>query len=183
MAGGLLFDLGSHLVDQAVVLFGPPVSVYAEVIARRVEVAVDDDMFVALTHAGGERSHLWASAVTPLLGPRFRVLGSTGGYVSWGLDPQEDALKAGGVPGTPGWGQLPEDRWGRLGTDASSERIETEPGAYQRYYEAIAASLLRGLPVPVPAAESVRVIEILEAARESSRTGTVVGFPRTPGPS
>ena len=79
--GGLLYDLGSHLVDQALRLLGPVADVYAEIDVRRAGVAADDDTFIALTHASGARSHLWAGAVAPRLGPRFRVLGSRAGYV------------------------------------------------------------------------------------------------------
>ncbi len=129
-AGGLLFDLGSHLVDQAVVLFGPPTSVYAEVDRRRAGAAVDDDVFVALAHHGGVRSHLWASAVAGRAGPRFRVLGSQQGYVVWGMDPQEDTLKGGELPGRPGveWGASPESHWGTVGVGDEVEPVETEPG-------------------------------------------------------
>ena len=97
-AGGLLIDLGSHLIDQAIQLFGRRESVYAELDRRRVGVTVDDDAFVALKHDSGVRSHLWMSALAGQQGPRFRLLGSTGAYESFGLDGQEDALAAGGDP-------------------------------------------------------------------------------------
>ncbi|MFD2122880.1 Gfo/Idh/MocA family oxidoreductase [Streptomyces cirratus] len=97
--GGLLYDLGSHVVDQALVLFGPAVRVYAETDVRRAGAEADDDTFIAITHAGGVRSHLYVSATTAQLGPRFRVLGSRAGYVKYGLDPQEAALREGLRPG------------------------------------------------------------------------------------
>ncbi len=96
--GGLLYDLGSHVVDQALVLFGPAASVYAESDIRRAGAETDDDTFIAITHANGVRSHLYVSATTAQLGPRFRVLGSTAGYVKYGLDPQEAALRDGRPP-------------------------------------------------------------------------------------
>ncbi|WP_197370535.1 Gfo/Idh/MocA family protein, partial [Streptomyces clavuligerus] len=96
--GGLLYDLGSHLVDQALTLFGPVVRVYAEADVRRSGAEADDDTFIALTHAGGVRSHLYLSATAAQLGPRFRVLGSSAGFVKYGLDPQEAALRAGARP-------------------------------------------------------------------------------------
>ncbi|MYU19616.1 Gfo/Idh/MocA family oxidoreductase, partial [Streptomyces sp. SID8361] len=119
--GGLLYDLGSHLVDQALTLFGPVESVYAEADVRRPEARTDDDTFIALTHTGGVRSHLWMSATTAQLGPRFRVLGSESGYVKYGLDPQEAALRDGLRPGGPSaeWGAEPEGDWGRLGAGES----------------------------------------------------------------
>ncbi|MBQ0983663.1 Gfo/Idh/MocA family oxidoreductase [Streptomyces sp. F63] len=109
--GGLLYDLGSHLVDQALVLFGPAVRVYAESAVRRPGAEADDDTFIAVTHANGVNSHLWMSATTAQLGPRFRVLGSSAGYVKYGLDPQEQALRDGlrppGTAGTPGTAGAP----------------------------------------------------------------------------
>ncbi len=86
--GGLLYDLGSHVVDQALALFGPAASVYAESDIRRPGAETDDDTFFALTHTNGVRSHLYVSATTAQLGPRFRVLGSKAGYVKYGLDPR-----------------------------------------------------------------------------------------------
>ena len=97
--GGLLYDLGSHVVDQALTLFGPVTRVYAEADIRRPGAETDDDTFIALTHANGVRSHLYASATTAQLGPRFRVLGSVAGYVKYGLDPQEADLRDGKRPG------------------------------------------------------------------------------------
>jgi predicted dehydrogenase len=171
-AGGLLFDLGSHLVDQAVVLFGAPVSVYAEVAARRPGAVVDDDVFVALEHPGGERSHLWATMLASEPAPRFRVLGERGAYVKAGLDPQEDQLKAGKRPGDAGWGEDPEP--GRLAAGDASEPVPTEPGAYERFYASVAGALRDGAPLPVEPGEAARVIEILEAARASAREHRVV---------
>lgn len=106
--GGLLYDLGSHVVDQALVLFGPAVRVYAETDVRRPGAETDDDTFLALTHANGVRSHLYVSATTAQLGPRLRVLGSRAGYVKYGLDPQEGALREGLRPGGDlPWGEEP----------------------------------------------------------------------------
>ena len=147
-AGGLLFDLGSHLIDQALALFGPAVDVYAELDRRRPGVLVDDDAFVALSHASGVRSHLWTSNVAAHAGPRFRVLGSRAAYVKAGLDLQEARLRAGERPG-PGWGVEPRDAWGALWVDGDCRPIETVAGAYPHFYEAVAAALLDGSPPPV----------------------------------
>ncbi|MEA2298397.1 MAG: scyllo-inositol 2-dehydrogenase, partial [Solirubrobacteraceae bacterium] len=103
--GGLLLDLGTHLVDQACRLFGPPVRVYAELDGRRPGAQVEDDVFVALEHGGGERSHLWMSSVAPLSGPRLRVSGLDAGLETFGLDPQEAQLTDGLRPGDPDYGR------------------------------------------------------------------------------
>ncbi|MDN0197059.1 Gfo/Idh/MocA family oxidoreductase [Streptomyces sp. S.PNR 29] len=178
--GGLLYDLGSHVVDQALVLFGPVTSVYAESVIRRAGAETDDDTFLALTHAGGVRSHLYVSATAAQLGPRFRVLGSQAGYVKYGLDPQEAALREGERPGTgTGWGVEPESMWGRVGAGESpltgGGRPEpTLPGDYPAYYAAVAKALLEGGPNPVSAREAAAALDVLEAARRSARDGVAV---------
>ncbi|MEV0691476.1 Gfo/Idh/MocA family oxidoreductase [Streptomyces sp. NPDC050388] len=172
--GGLLYDLGSHVVDQALVLFGPVTSVHAEVDIRREGARTDDDTFIALTHANGVRSHLYVSATTAQLGPRFRVLGSKAGYVKHGLDPQEAALRDGLRPGAgSGWGTEPEELWGRVGSGESpvtgGGRPEpTLPGDYPAYYTAVAKALREGGPNPVTAREAAAALDVLEAARRSA---------------
>jgi predicted dehydrogenase len=173
-AGGVLYDLGSHLVDQALVLFGPVTEVYAERDARRPGAQVDDDAFAALRHASGVRSHLWMSQVTPHAGPRLRVLGDRAAYVKHGLDVQEDALRAGGSPGDTGWGEEPERSWGVVGGGEEWRPVPTEPGAYQRFYAGVADALLEGAPAPVPATEALAALEVLDAARRSASEGIVV---------
>jgi predicted dehydrogenase len=176
-AGGLLFDLGSHIADQAMQLFGKPTHVYAEVDRRRPGVQVDDDVFIALSHRDGVRSHLWASVLAATPGPRFRVLGLQGAFEKYGMDVQEDALAAGGVPVDDGWGREPAEQWGRLSNGDTVEVVESEPGAYQRFYTGMAEAMRSGGPPPVDVRDSIAVLEVLEAARESSRTGEVVELP------
>jgi predicted dehydrogenase len=171
---GILFDLGSHLVDQAICLFGLPSGVYAEVVGRGGPA--DDDVFVALAYPGGPQVHLWASSRAAFFGPRFRVLGSDAAYVKFGLDPQEDALRAGTLPSAPGWGQEPPERWGQLGTQDGYETVETLPGAYQEFYAGVAAHLRDGAPPPVTMADAVDGLRVLEAARESALTRGVVAL-------
>ncbi|WP_043724250.1 Gfo/Idh/MocA family protein [Nocardia asiatica] len=172
---GILLDLGSHLVDQAVSLFGPVASVYCELDRRRENITTDDDAFVALTHSGGVRSHLWMSAVAPQLGPRFRVLGSRAAYVTYGLDPQEAALRCGRRPddGTP-WGKVDAERWGVLGAEPDFAPVPTAPGAYPAFYSAMAAALLDGAPVPVDPRDAVTTLRLLTKARESAARGVTV---------
>ncbi|GAA2884397.1 Gfo/Idh/MocA family oxidoreductase [Streptosporangium fragile] len=171
---GLLYDLGSHLVDQALRLLGPAVDVYAESDVRRPGVNADDDTFIALSHAGGARSHLWVSAVTPRLGPRFRVLGSRAGYVKHGLDVQEEQLRAGLTPESPGFGEEPPERWGTLGAGDDRRVVPTERGSYARFYREVAACLLDGAPPPVDPEQAVEALAVLEAARRSVAERRVV---------
>ncbi len=177
-AGGLLYDLGSHLIDQALVLFGKPINVYAEVERRRAGVQVDDDTFVALRFASGVRAHLWMSSVAPIAGPRLRVSGLRGSYETWGLDPQEDALRAGQRPGDPGWGREPREKWGQLSTEVSGMhidgKVEMLPGAYEQFYAFLRVALVLGGPPPVDPYESLDVLRVIEAAQESARMRQVV---------
>lgn len=176
-AGGLLYDLGSHLIDQALQLFGPATQVYAELDVRRPDAEVDDDVFVALTHDSGVRSHLFMSAVTAQLGPRFRVLGSRAGYVKFGLDVQEAALRRDRRVDPAGWGEEPETSWGLLGVADETHRVRTEPGQYHRFYEGVAAAV-RGGTVPVDPLDAVAALEIIEAARLSAAEHRVVSCVR-----
>ncbi|MEW9549545.1 Gfo/Idh/MocA family oxidoreductase [Nonomuraea sp. NPDC050783] len=172
--GGLLYDLGSHLVDQALRLLGPAREVYCESDVRREGVNADDDTFIALTHAGGARSHLWAGSLAARPGPRFRVLGSAAAYVKHGMDVQEERLRAGVAPGTPGFGEDEPERWGELGTPGDQRRVRTEPGAYLDFYRGVAAALLEGAPPPVDPRSAVDVLAVLEAARRSAAQRAVI---------
>jgi predicted dehydrogenase len=173
-AGGLLYDLGSHLVDQAVELFGRPTHVYAERERRRPGAEVDDDAFVALRHEGGVLSHLWMSAVAASLGPRYRVLGLGGAYERFGLDPQEAQLAGGMVPADPAYGTETPDRWGSIVRGRERTPVPTERGAYPRHYEEVAAAIRGEGPPPVSPEEAIGLLEILEAAVASAASGAVV---------
>jgi predicted dehydrogenase len=176
-AGGLLYDLGSHLIDQARVLFGPVAEVYAELDVRRPGVTVDDDAFVALTHASGVRSHLWMSVLAAQLGARMRAMGTRGAYVKHGLDVQEAALRAGGRPDQAGWGEEPPAAWGTVGVGDDAAPVRTAPGAYPRFYAGVEAALRGAGPAPVDPADAVAALEEIEAARRSAAERRVVALP------
>lgn len=168
--GGILFDLGTHLVDQAVQLFGAVEDVHAELDTRRPGGAAEDDAFVSLLHDSGVRSHLWMSSLAAQAGPRFRVLGSRAGYTKWGLDEQEGRLKAGALPTDEGYGLEPESAWGVLGVDPDARRVPTERGSYDSFYSLLADALLRGGDLPVDPRDAVRVLEVLERIRSAVPT-------------
>jgi predicted dehydrogenase len=175
--GGTLLDFGSHLVDQALVLMGPVASVYAE--WRLRDSGLDDDVFVALTHVNGARSHLSGSWSQGAPGPRFRVTGTKGSYVVDGLmDGQEELLLHGHTPASlgPAWGAEPANRWGRFYRGDEGEIVPTAPGAWHTFYPAFARAV-RGLgPVPVHARDAVATATVLDAARRSATEGGVVRF-------
>jgi predicted dehydrogenase len=173
--GGTLLDFGAHLVDQALVLLGPVASVYAE--WRLRESGLDDDVFVALTHESGARSHLWGSWSQGAPGPRFRVTGTSGSYVNRTLmDVQEDLLIGGHTPATLGseWGAEPAERWGKVYRGDHGETVPTANGAWDTFYPAFARAV-RGLgPVPVDPRDAVVTATVLDAARRSTTEGEVV---------
>jgi scyllo-inositol 2-dehydrogenase (NADP+) len=174
VAGGLLYDLGSHLIDQALLLFGPVTAVYAELDTRRPGVTAADDVFVSLTHANGVRSHLYASALEAQATPRFRVSGSVASLVKWGFDVQEAALKAGVKPGGGAWGQEPPERWGMLGTETASAPVPTQAGDYPAFYAGVAAAIRDGAPPPVHVHEAIAMLNVIEAAQRAARERRVV---------
>ncbi len=164
--GGVLLDLGSHVVDQALHLLGPAVDVYAEVDTRRAGGRADDDCFLALTHASGARSHLWASMSAPWAGPRLVLQGTAAGWSKDGLDGQEDAQRSGTAP-------APEPD-GLLWTPDGARPYASLPGDWAAFYRAVAAAAATGSAVPVDPHEAVHVLRVLDAARESSALRTVV---------
>lgn len=164
--GGLLLDLGSHLIDQALVLFGPAREVHAEVRSVRAGANADDDDFVAIEHSSGVVSHLWMSAAAADRGPRFRLLGSGGAYVKHGLDPQEDRLKAGDDPSEHSFGVEPESAHGRFFDGETVKAIPTERGRYLTFYEMLALVLTDGSPNPVEPRDALAVVEVVETSRK-----------------
>jgi scyllo-inositol 2-dehydrogenase (NADP+) len=183
-AGGILFDLGPHLIDEVLVLLGPARSVYAEVRQLRPGAQVDDDIFLALEHSSGVRSHLSATMLAAQPGPRLSALGSRAAYVKWGLDVQEDALRSGARPADPGFGEEPRELWGRLGSEDDSRPVQTEPGRYVQFYERMERAIrargseppsvaLEDSP-PVPLEAGIATLRVIEAARTSAAQGVVV---------
>jgi predicted dehydrogenase len=177
-AGGLLYDLGAHIVDQALQLFGPAHEVYAEVDRRRPGAKVDDDTFVALQHTNGVRSHLWASALAATRNPRFRVLGDQATFTKYGLDVQEDQARSGKRPSDPNWGTEPETNAGLLGADDNTTPVPTKTGCYQRFYAQLRDTLHTNTPLPVTPESALATLHILEAAHTSATTHQVVTLPR-----
>lgn len=174
-AGGVHFDLGPHVIDQALVLLGRPTSVYAELATRRDGAHAVDDAFLALTFPGGAVAHLTASLSVGRPLPRFHVVGRHATYVGvTTMDPQEAALVEGRVPTEPGWGSVDETVWGVLGAGDRTVTVPTLPGDYGAFYRGVARSVLAGAAPPVTIDEAVAVLEVLDAARRSAAEGSVV---------
>jgi predicted dehydrogenase len=171
-AGGVVYDLGSHLVDQAIQLLGPVTDVYAEVVSF-AGTAAPDDGFLELQHAGGGRSRLWTSLNVTEPGPRFRVMGSDGAFVSWGLDVQETQLAAGIDPADPDYGMSPEEQWPVVGVGTSVAPREPVRGDYPAFYAGVAEALTSGSAMPVDPRDSAEVVRILEEAHRDFVAGPV----------
>lgn len=175
---GVLYDLGAHLIDQALDLFGTPRTVWADLGVQRSGGGAVDYVHVVLGYGDGLRVLLHAGSLIRAPGPRFEVHGDRGSFVKDGMDGQIAALLAGARPGDPGFGDEPPERYGTLTTDVAgltaTARLASVPGDYAAFYRETAAALRGEGPVPVPAEQARDVIRVIEAAVTSSRDGRVV---------
>ncbi|WP_426300961.1 Gfo/Idh/MocA family protein [Arthrobacter sp. R-11] len=161
--GGLLHDLGAHLIDQAIQLFGPVAESHGEMANHSPRSdGGETEAFVSLLHDSGVRSRLWMNGMAARNGARFHVLGSAAGYTKWGLDLQEAELAAGVRPTDPGYGIEPGDSWGILGVGDSGTPVPAERGAYPRFYAELADAVRGTGPLPVDPRESLEVLRVIE---------------------
>jgi scyllo-inositol 2-dehydrogenase (NADP+) len=180
-ANGMLFDLGPHLVDQALALFGVPETITASVRKDRDETAIEDAFDITLDYPG-LRAHCRATMLACLNAPRFLLHGTKGSFRKYGLDPQEPALVAGAkVPpmGEGNWLAENDSAWGTLTvapdpadpTTLVSTPIQTEFGDYRSYYANVRDAINGTAPLAVTPEDGYRVIRLLELARQSSAEG------------
>jgi scyllo-inositol 2-dehydrogenase (NADP+) len=171
---GVLFDLGPHLIDQALVLFGEPQAVSASVLRQRAWAQVDDAFDVCLEYSG-LRAMLRARILALLPGPHFVVHGTQGSFLKYGMDPQEELLKKGEIPCGAGWGEDPEEYWGTLSTaHGGNKKVKTEPGNYCGFYANVRDAIERGAPLAVTPEQALRTMRILELAQRSSTEGRTI---------
>lgn len=166
---GIWYDLGAHLADQALQLFGPPEAVWADLAAQR-EGALTDDYFHVQLRYGPLRAILHGGMLVAAPGPRLIVHGTRGSYIKHGLDAQEDALRAGVRPPAPDWGVDPQP--GTLtiwaGDAAETRPLPSQPGDYPAYYAALRDAILGRGANPVPPEQAIAVMRLLELARRSA---------------
>lgn len=170
--GGVTFDLGSHLIDQALQLFGPVESVRADVRTIRPGTRNDDVSMVELTHGSGVRSQLRMNRMAAQPVHRFRVLGTEAAYISYGLDGQEPALASGLSPRDPTYGETPADTWGLLGASGSAsgpQRVPMARGDYPAFYAGVAQAVRGASESPVNPESALAVTRILEQVRATFR--------------
>ncbi|MEO7687961.1 MAG: oxidoreductase [Sphingomonas sp.] len=169
--GGMLADLGPHLIDQALCLFGSPERLTADLAAQRAGVVVDD-YFELVLHYGKRRVILSGSTLIAAARPRFALHGSLGSFVKYGLDPQEPFLRAGGKAGDSGYGEEPAATYAMLTIgEHAPEVVPSARGDWRLYYEGVADAILDGAPPPVDPADALAGLELIALARRSAAEG------------
>lgn len=173
---GLWHDLGPHLIDQMLCLFGRPAAIFADIATQRPGNGAPDYFHAVLTYGHGLRAILHGSTLIPECGLRFAVHGDGGSFIKHGLDSQEDMLKAGHRPGCDGWGvdTLPGSLTRVTDMPSRPETVSGQAGDYRRYYAAVQAAIADNHANPVTADEAVAVMELIDAGYESASQGRVV---------
>ncbi|MFA6402840.1 MAG: Gfo/Idh/MocA family oxidoreductase [Salinivirgaceae bacterium] len=174
---GVFFDLGPHLIDQTVALFGMPKAVFGDIRVARNEGLVDDTFEVTLYYEK-HRAKLKAGVIVKELGPHFIIHGNKGSYVKYGLDPQENLLKEGVVPIGDDWGKEDDDRHGILnavqdGHDVRN-RFKTLNGNYMGFFDNVHEAITQGKPLTVTPETALNTIHIILTAIESSQQQKVL---------
>lgn len=173
---GILFDLGSHLIDQALMLFGTPTEVFADIRTQRKEAKVPDN-FELLLFYPDLRISLKAGTLVKEKGPAFSVFGTRGTYLKYGTDVQEEALKQGIRPADdPDWGKEPEAIWGTLDTLEQKKKLESLPGDYRKLYENVYQSITEKEPLVVTSEQARDVIKVIELAYQSHSARRAIAF-------
>jgi scyllo-inositol 2-dehydrogenase (NADP+) len=179
-AAGVLWDLGPHLLDGALVLFGEPKSITAKAILQRATSQVDDSFDVVMDY-GHTRAYLRARILAYAPGPHMLIHGTKGSFIKYGMDPQEDRLRSEKIP--PGtdwgadWGEDPEQFWGTLSIAGESPvKLKTERGDYRGFYANVRDAIAKGTPLDVPPEQALRTMRAVLLSHKSSREGRTVGW-------
>lgn len=176
---GVLFDLGPHLIDQALVLFGNPDAVFADIRTQRPRGKVDDYFEIKLFY-NTLKVTLKAGVFVMQEGPRYSLHGREGSFIKYGLDPQEERLKQGMIPEGEEWGKDEEKNWGLLNTRIKGTHykryLETEPGNYHGFYNNVHEVLVNNVKQAVTPEEALNVIRIIELARESQESKKIIPY-------
>ena len=176
---GVLYNLGSHLIDQALLLFGMPQSIFADLQIQREGGNIIDNFDLIMRYEA-LKVMLRVSYLVPKPGPKYILHGDRGSFFKSGLDPQEEALKKGAEPFGPGWGQEGEDSWGKLYWKKEQlqmdARVPSLPGNYGTFYTQLYKAIREGGKVPVAPEQALQSIQVIEAAIESHSQSRVVFF-------
>jgi scyllo-inositol 2-dehydrogenase (NADP+) len=175
--GGVLADLGPHLIDQALLLFGRPDSVSADLATQRAGGATDDYAELTL-HYDAMRVIVSATMAVAASRPRFALHGTAGSFVKYGIDPQEALLGDGMTPGAPGYGEEPPALHGAFTEPSGATRpIPTERGDYRRFYEGVVTAIRDGAPPPVDPIDAITGLDLIDLARKSAAEGRRLSVP------
>jgi predicted dehydrogenase len=176
---GILYNLGSHMLDQVLILFGKPERVSARIGIQRPGGKVDDFYDLRLEYSG-LNVIVKSSYLVREPGPMYMVHGVSGSFVKFGIDPQEEALKLHQIPGAPGWGTEPEKFWGKLNTEIDGlhfeGKVETLPGNYLGYYQNLYEAIREGKEAAVKPEQAMLVIQVIEAAIKSNQERRAIAF-------
>ncbi|MBW3543996.1 MAG: oxidoreductase [Bacteroidetes bacterium] len=172
---GIFHDLGPHLIDQALQLFGWPTQVYAHLRRERPE-ALTTDAFDFFLYYDDKTVQLSAGSLVSAPAPRFKLSGTKGSYIKWGFDPQEALLRKGIPPTASGWGIEPETAWGTLveidgDGQSTSQAYPSRPGNYGDYYNQLAAAIMADGKNPVTAEEALQVMQLVALGYQSHEEG------------
>jgi predicted dehydrogenase len=183
-AAGILWDLGPHLIDQALVLFGEPQTISASAFCQRPAARVDDafDVCMAYPHT---RATLRARNIAYAPGPHVLIHGTWGSFMKFGMDPQEEVLRSPTCPDRdqwgPDWGEEPEERWGTLSlASGHARKVKTERGDYRGFYSNVRDAIENRAPLDVTPEQALRTMRALLLAHKSSREGRTVRWTETP---
>jgi scyllo-inositol 2-dehydrogenase (NADP+) len=183
-AAGVLWDLGPHLLDQALVLFGEPETVSASAFCQRATSEVDDAFDVCMEYPR-LRADLRARIIAYAPGPHVLIHGTQGSFVKYGMDPQEEILRSPTCPDGdqwgPDWGEEPEDRWGTLSlVSGETRKVRTERGDYRGFYANVRDAIEKRAPLDVTPEQALRTMRALLLAHKSSREGRIVRWTEAP---
>jgi scyllo-inositol 2-dehydrogenase (NADP+) len=175
---GILYDLGSHLIDQALSLFGPPKELFAHLEMQREKATVPDHFQLILFYPQLKVT-LQAGMLVKQKGPTYSLYGTQGSFIKYGVDPQEAALKKGDRPAdSTAWGKEPEQDYGQLDLITGSEtiRVPSETGDYRKVYTGLRDAILKGTPAPVTPQQARDVIKVIELAVKSNEQKRVLSY-------
>lgn len=174
--GGSWLDLGPHLVDQALQLFGMPDAIYADLAALRTDAPATDYFHVTLRYPN-QRAILRSSKIVANHGLRFAVHGTQGSWIKHGIDPQEAAALGGQIPQGDGWGRDPSPgRFTSADNTTRATQVQNEQGDYRLFWQALEAAIRGNGPNPVPASEAIAVMAILQAGLSSAAERREISF-------
>lgn len=172
---GITFDLGSHLIDQIVLLFGKPKALFADIQKQRNNAVADDYFDISLFY-DGFKARVTAGVMVNVPSPKFLLLGEKGSFQKFHLDVQEQAFKEGKKPEGEMWGVDPEERWGNLFLENETRPFPTLNGDYRIFYQNISDAILHGKNLEVTLDQAISVLKMIAASFESSRLGRKISI-------